>query len=221
MERIQAVIFDLDQTLLDRQASLLRFLEWQTTQMLNRELNDPASFIKRFIELDSHGEVWKDVVYSTLIREFDLHQRSVNELLSIYASDFWKFCVEKEGATEAITRLSKTHRLGLISNGISPFQERNFRALEFAPLFQSVIVSEAIGLRKPDPAIFHLGCSQLGVEPAKAIYVGDNPTADIDGAKNAGLLTVFIPSGHYPDCPMADATCVDWENLPEIVAMMA
>lgn len=221
MRSIQAVIFDLDQTLLDRKTSLLQFLKWQTSNLLSGEIRNPAVFIRRFIELDANGTVWKDKVYAELIRTFNIHSKSVDELLASYLHDFQRFCVPFPGTVGAIRELSSSHSLGLISNGMSPFQERNFHALEFAPLFQSVIVSEAVGIRKPDPKIFELGCRQLGVATDEAVFVGDNPVADIEGAKNAGLRTIFIPSDLFPDCSMADTTCVDWEDLPKIVAKMA
>jgi len=134
---MRAVIFDLDQTLLDREKSLLDFLTWQCEGMLKPYIED---------------------------------------------------------------QVSSDYKLGLISNGMSPFQERNFKGLGVASMFDSVIVSAAVNLRKPDPAIFHLACAELKVNPDEAVYVGDNPIADIEGARDAGLRTIFIPSTTYPHC---------------------
>ena len=50
----RAVIFDLDQTLLDRTTSLLEFLRWQTEGMLKPDLKSPSDFISRFVELDNN-----------------------------------------------------------------------------------------------------------------------------------------------------------------------
>lgn len=217
MSPIRAVIFDLDQTLLDREASLSNFLDWQITEQLCEDLDNPNAFKTRFIELDANGMIWKDRVYAALIEEFKLHKWTVEKLLSTYLDHFCKHCIEKEGATETVKELSKNSRLGLISNGKSPFQENNFKALGFSSHFHSILVSEAIGLRKPDAKIFKLSCSELGVTPEQSVYVGDNPISDIEGAKNAGLRTVFIPSEHYPKCAMANATCHNLELLPQII----
>ncbi len=214
---IRAVIFDLDQTLLDRTASLLAFLTWQTEGMLKPDLENPAAFISRFIELDDHGRVWKDRVYRQLIEEFDLKHWKMEELLWVYEACFCASCVPRLGADQAIPDLAKNYCLGLISNGKTPFQERNFRALGFSDVFDSVIVSEAVGMRKPDARIFHLGCSELGVSPEEAAYVGDNPVADIRGAREAGLKTIFVPTEMNPTCQDADMTCGDLSDLPAAI----
>jgi putative hydrolase of the HAD superfamily len=215
---MSAVIFDLDQTILDRQQSLVNFVTWQCRGMLRADIKDESSFIHRFIELDANGSVWKDVVYQALICEFSIQNWTVSELLSVYENCFCGFSVPKVGVAEAITEIAnKQHCIGLISNGMSPFQERNFRCLGFSILFGSVIVSQAAGLRKPDSRIFLMSCRELSSSLSESIYVGDNPIADIKGAKDAGLQTIFIPSLLHPECSFADATCTDMLNLPSIV----
>ena len=218
--KLACVIFDLDQTLLDRDQSLHDFLVWQCEGMLKPYLSDSEAFISRFIALDDHGKVWKDQVYATLIEEFAIDAWSWKELLAVYESCFCAFALPKSGVLEALEVLATRYKLGLMSNGMTPFQERNFRGLGVAALFESVIVSAAVNLRKPDPAIFHLACSELGVQPEEAVYVGDNPVADIEGAKNAGLRTIFIPSSTYPHCAAADAACDDLSVLSGIIEQM-
>lgn len=215
---MRAVIFDLDQTLLDREKSLQDFLAWQCGGMLKPYLDDQAAFISRFVELDENGKVWKDKVYASLISEFEIEEWSCTELLTVYESCFCAFSVPRPGVPEALAEISKDYKLGLVSNGMTPFQERNFRGLGVADMFESVIVSAAVNLRKPDPAIFHLACSELGVLPSEAVYVGDNPGADIEGARDAGLKTVFIPSSIHPNCAAADATCENMRELPQIIS---
>ena len=188
--------------------------------MLKPHLDDYAAFTTRFIELDANGSVWKDKVYAELIEEFQIHGWTCSELLAVYESCFCAFSVPASGALLALDAISPRYKLGLISNGMSPFQERNFRGLGIESLFNSVIVSAAVNLRKPDARIFHLACSQLGVDPAEAVYVGDNPIADIAGARDAGLLTIFIPSSLHPDCAAADACCNNLAELPQIIKRM-
>ena len=214
---VRAVIFDLDQTILDREKSLLDFLAWQCDGMLKPYIDDQAAFISRFVELDANGMVWKDRVYSALIGEFHLEAWSCEELLSVYELCFCAFSVPRLGVIEAVNTISTRYNLGLISNGMTPFQERNFRGLGIASMFGSVIVSAAVNLRKPDSAIFHLACSELGVRPEEAVYVGDNPITDIEGAKDAGLRTIFVPSSAHPHCEAADANCNDMSQLPRII----
>lgn len=60
---IKAILFDLDQTLLDRMGALKRFLNWQVSFLQLVSNAQKQQFIQRFIMLDANGSVWKDVVY--------------------------------------------------------------------------------------------------------------------------------------------------------------
>jgi len=68
-------------------------------------------------------------------------------------------------------------KCAIVSNGKSPFQQRNFAALGIAHLFKAVIVSSAVGLRKPAPAIFKLllisGCRRSKMSFCFARIIND------------------------------------------------
>lgn len=181
------LLFDLDQTILDRNSSLIQFVNWQVNffQLVPQALK--KSFISRFIELDDHGNVWKDRVYQQLIKDFDIHKYTADELLCSYIADFNKFSIGFENIQKVISRLyEKGYRIGLVSNGKTPFQEHNFYALGLTEYFSTIIISEAVGLRKPDEGIFEYACHQLNCCASDCIFVGDNLKADIEGAKNMG-----------------------------------
>ena len=80
-----------------------------------------------------------------------------------------------------------------------------------------VVISEAVGLRKPDPAIFALAVTDLGVDAASTLFVGDNPEVDIVAAAAAGLQTAWFRNGlAWPDglLPKAD---VDIDTVGEVL----
>ena len=215
---IKAVFFDLDETVLDRSSSLEAFATWQAKGMLRNSVSDPIRFCKRFVEIDSNGRVWKDKVYAQLVDEFQIDDWTVDELLRSYELCFSGFCQPKQGVLHAIKELySNGIKLGLISNGKSPFQERSFNALGVSDLFSSVVVSEFVGVRKPDSEIFELACSKLGVLPAATAFVGDNPSADIDGANKVGMFTVYIPGCYGQTYDKANKVCNDFFDLPSII----
>ena len=191
---MKAVLFDLDETILDRSKSLEEFAIWQAQGMLRNSIHDSQAFCQRFVELDSHGKVWKDKVYEQLIDEFNISDWSVAELLQSYELCFSGFCKPKDRVIEALQSLnSKGYKLGLISNGKSPFQERNFNSLCISSLFRTVIVSEAVGCRKPEKEIFLMACNHLNILTKEAVFVGDNPVADIEGANDCLLYTSPSP----------------------------
>ncbi|WP_338152460.1 HAD family hydrolase [Indiicoccus explosivorum] len=96
----KAVLFDLDGTLLDRDASLLQFVENQRERLLPGI--PPADFIRRFIELDAHGYVWKDEVYARLVKEFSISHITSEQLLADYINKFSDFCVPFRGLTDML-----------------------------------------------------------------------------------------------------------------------
>jgi len=101
------VLFDLDETVLDRTASLKAFASWQAHGMLRGQLQAPSVFVQRFLELDNSGTVWKDVVYEKLIEEFNIKHWTVTDLLQSYELCFCAFCVCREGIPDTLERLSK------------------------------------------------------------------------------------------------------------------
>ena len=218
MNQNKAVIFDLDQTLLDRTTSLIKFLTWQVNFFQLVPADDREKFIQRFLELDDNGKVWKDRVYENLIQEFSIHGHSKEILLASYINDFNKFSCCFEHVENIIIQLKQQgYLIGLISNGRTPFQEHNFYALGLTEYFSSMIVSEAVGLRKPDPAIFLLSCQQLGIHPKDCTFVGDNELADIQGAKAIGMKTIFFHPNPAISSVRADANFHHYEKLMTIL----
>lgn len=62
-------------------------------------------------------------------------------------------------------------------------------ALGLAPLLDVLLFSADAGVRKPGPEIFLRACSELGVDPAAVLFVGDDPVNDVQGASNVGMRT--------------------------------
>lgn len=218
VENNESCFFDLDETILDRRGSLMDFVIWQARGMLASELSNEQSFVQRFIELDSNGAQWKDKVYKQLIDEFSIKNWTASELLASYELCFCGFCKPRPGVVGAIKELvAMGLKCAIVSNGKSPFQERNFAALNVSHLFEVVIVSQAVGMRKPEKEIFELACKKLNVEPWEAVFVGDNPTADIKGANNAGIYSIFVPGPFGQVCDHADVVCSNYNDLPGII----
>ena len=218
MQPIQAVLFDLDQTLLDRTTSLKRFLSWQVNTLRLVANSERQSFIERFIELDANGAVWKDVVYRKLIQKFKISKFSEQQLLNTYIQDFNQFCVAFAGVDSVIQSLFEAgFSLGLISNGKTPFQENNFQAFGLNPYFSSVIVSEAVGLRKPQAEIFRLACQQMNVQPEQCVMIGDNEIADIQGAKQVGMRSILFDPEQKIPFTQADHRVQNFEAILAII----
>lgn len=215
---IKAVLLDLDETILDRSRSLELFLTWEASEFFNLPLEECENYIERFLELDNNGQGNKPEMYATLWQEFGLYEFTADDLTRHYEQDFDRFCCEKRHIVPSLELLrSKGFALGVVTNGRSPFQENKLEALGITELFDTVVVSEAAGVRKPDPAIFHLASANLNVSADECVFVGDNPEADIAGANAVGMFSVFVPTRRYPACAHADRVCRDMRELPSVV----
>ena len=120
------------------------------------------------------------------------------------------FC---EGAAESLDRnqrwlktLHSRYQLGVISNN---FGNTQGWCDEFglSPLLDVVIDSTVVGVRKPDPDIFHAALLALDVSPSETVYVGDSYTHDVCGAKGVGMWTAWLVGEEEKVCP--DPSIVD------------
>lgn len=120
------------------------------------------------------------------------------------------------------TLLDRTNSLKHFLNWqINFFQEHNFYALGLQEYFSTIVISEAVGLRKPDPAIFDLACKQLDVFTEQSVFIGDNESVDILGAQSFGMKTVFFHPNPQVNSDIADINLHDYRNLGEMLNQLA
>jgi len=90
-------------------------------------------------------------------------------------------------------KLKGKYKLGIVSNFAIP--ECVTKLLEIhriAKFFDVVIVSGAVNKRKPSPKIFQQALNELNVDASETVFVGDTIDADVKGAKDANMKTIFI-----------------------------
>jgi putative hydrolase of the HAD superfamily len=189
---IRVVLSGLDGTLLDRAQSLAAFVAAQHERTPELHTIPKGTYVSRLIELDARGHVWKNRVYQALVGEFGIVSCRWEELLRDYEENFARACVGFPHL-HATLRALRTQgcRLGVVSNGREEFQMRVIRALGIESYFDTILISEAEGIRNPDPEIFHRALRRLGARPEEGVFVGDHPEADIAGARGAGLRTIW------------------------------
>lgn len=189
---IAAVLFDLDETLHDRSASLHDFLISQHERHLagccSREV-----FMECFVRLDAHRSLPKTSLYPQLLSELDITTVDANMLAEDYAAQFHRHARHMDGAMPLLHALRQRGlKLGIITNGLTGFQLSVSAALGFTEIVDLVMVSEAEGLRKPDPRIFLRAAERLGTPPNACLFIGDNPEADVQGAHGVGMHAVWL-----------------------------
>jgi putative hydrolase of the HAD superfamily len=215
----KSVLFDLDGTLLNRDASVEQFIAVQYDR-LSAQLShiSKIDYTNRFIELDCHGYVWKDKVYQYLVAEFKIESMTWQALLNDYETQFQFHCVPFPNLVKMLNTLQQQgYLLGIISNGRGEFQTKAISGLGIQNYFDVTLISEIEGVRKPAPEIFQRAMTRLGVSAQNSVFVGDNPDADILGAKSAGMRTIWKRSSQWVEATEADATIDELNEIPSTV----
>jgi len=109
------------------------------------------------------------------------------------------------GALATVRTLANKFPLALVTNGIAAVQKKRFAASPITAYFQSIVISEEVGMAKPDPRIFETALQKIGVTAADVLYVGDSVSSDMAAARNAGMDFCWlnpsgapVPAGHAP-----------------------
>ena len=86
-------------------------------------------------------------------------------------------------------------RTGLLTNNVAEFRDHWRATIPVDEIFDDVVDSSEVGLRKPDPRIFTLACERLEVEPGRSVFLDDHP-GNIDAAQRVGLEAVLVGEAH-------------------------
>ncbi|QFF98648.1 HAD family hydrolase [Psychrobacillus glaciei] len=215
---IKAVLFDLDGTLLNRDESVKKFINDQYERLHNYLGHiSKENYMTRFIVLDSHGYVWKDKVYQQLVEEFKIQDISWEFLLQDYISEFKNFCVPFPHLHNVLEELKENNLiLGMITNGYGQFQMDNIEALGIEKCFDTILVSETEGIKKPNPEIFERALKRLDVVPSESIFVGDHPENDVKASEFVGMKGVWKKDNQWGTFE-TDYIVNDLAELPTII----
>lgn len=192
---MSAVLFDLDGTLNDRGRSISRFAEIFAADYASR-LGDIgvmalADAIRR---ADRDGYRRKDESMAELLEILPWRSRPrLDELTAYWRSEFPNVNQPMEGLYTTLDELrSRKLKLGIITNGDARVQNAKIDALGIRPYVGTIVVSEAVGMKKPEPRIFELALRELSATPAETWFVGDHPVNDILGASAVGMNSVWL-----------------------------
>ena len=129
------------------------------------------------------------------------------------------------GTARAVRELAaRGVSLGIVSNtGRTPgvVLRRVLERHGLLAYFSAISYSDEVGVRKPEAEIFRLTLARAGVAPSEAVHIGDNPDADVAGARSIGMRAAHYTAGFRRPAPQADLIVADLEMLPEEVFRIA
>ena len=91
--------------------------------------------------------------------------------------------------------LAPKYPLTIISNGFKEVQYYKFEHSGLAPYFTHTLISEEVGINKPQPGIFEIALQRNGIAADEAVMIGDSYSSDIAGAKAACIDQLWIHEG--------------------------
>ena len=116
----------------------------------------------------------------------------------------------------ALETLKARFRLASLTNG-----NADLAVIGLAHHFEVTLSAGALGYAKPDPRAYTALAGALTLKPAEILFVGDEPHADVDGPRTAGMQTVWVNRGGvvWPDAlPAADASVTDLAGLTALLS---
>jgi putative hydrolase of the HAD superfamily len=150
----------------------------------------------------------------------DAQSKIVTGATNAFCEGFMEYVRIDDNATPALVALHGKYKLGIVSNfAIPECVDKLLKKHSLDKLFDVVVVSATVNKRKPSPEIFEKALEKLGVSAENSLFVGDTVDADIEGAKNAGMKTIFIERRHQKE---VETVCPDHtiKDLGELLAAL-
>ncbi len=200
LDGAEAVLFDLDDTLLDYSTARDRgirawVLEVDAIPHAGDAVRVWRELEERHFRRYSSGEVTFDEQRRARLREFWPHlSRAADDELDRafagYIAHTEAAWAPVPGAVETVLELAGRLTVGVLTNGRAELQARKLQVLGLAevPLF----ASSELPAPKPDVRAYEAACSELGVTPSRTVMVGDDLVNDVEGALYAGLRSVWL-----------------------------
>ena len=196
---IRTVLFDLDETLTDRTASLSRYAALFHGEFAQRL--GPVSVREiesTLVALDERGYRPREEVYAGIASQ--LPWASAPDPATIrhhWRTRFPASAVGRVGLHETLASLAAAGvRVGVVTNGSVLTQSAKIAQLGIGQYFSTVVISEAAHCQKPDPRIFRYALKEIGSVAAATLFVGDHPVNDVVGSAEAGLVPVWLEGIH-------------------------
>lgn len=126
-------------------------------------------------------------------------QVPAGDLNSAFLDAMAEICTPLPGAETLLNMLRGQVKIGIITNGFTALQQARLQRTGLNDYFDPLVISEQVGVAKPDRRIFDYALAQAGnPERSRVLMVGDTLESDIAGGINAGLATVWLNSHRRP-----------------------
>ena len=194
MSTIQAVVFDLDDTLYPERAFAFSGFDAVVERFGQRLGWGPpeAARMRMLFDSEQRATAFNAMLEESAV-EPETHATLIAEMVAAYRQHSPRIALHAD-ADRALARLHGRYRLGIVSDGILGTQQAKIDALGLAARVDHVVLTDQWGRDhwKPDPRGFAHLAAELHVPHSSCIYVADNPTKDFIAPNRLGWRTVQI-----------------------------
>ena len=233
-EDIKAVLFDLDETLIDAEAGLREahdrisktlstFFEQNGVQMGVSLLHSKIKLFDDRMNRESRydRDEWWPIFISEVRSDLIVSQGFAHALTIEYWNAYSQYSPPYSDAITTLNHLRRRgYKLGLVTDtdGTPGLKAQRINKLSFRDFFSVVIVAgEDTPELKPNPTPFLKASERLGITNQSSVFVGDKPFTDIAGAKAAGMKTIHVQRREWNSNVEADATIGSLTDLVGIL----
>lgn len=223
MTNYKAVIFDLDDTLIDRNEAIKNlFFIILNNYYENIDAIKEEKMLRKFkfYDKENYGDSDKIKVLKPFFNEFPPEViMSEDTMIDFWNKNLPKCFKVNESTLNLLENISKNMKTGIITNGVTQRQKEKILNSNLNQYFETIIISEEIGYRKPDKKIFEIAMNELKVKAKEVIFIGDNLVLDIMGSQDVGMTGVwFNPSMEVNDSDIKpDYEIRKLENILEFI----
>ncbi len=190
---IKAVVFDMDHTLFDRYATIRAVMPAFCEAFdVALPVDEAADLLCKYDKkLNIFG--WP-VVFNKLKSKgmFNAAPHFAQYAAFLY-EHFSQTSVDYPFTIPTLQKLREDgYKVAMITNGDNEIQAAKIDNLGYTPYFDEILISGDCDYEKPEPEIFLEMAKRLGIQPQEMVYVGDHPVNDVDGARNAGCIPVWV-----------------------------
>ncbi len=215
MMNYELLLFDVDDTLFDfKQSEKIAFTKTLSPYLSS---DDASSYYTLYHQINKAlwkrfeiGELTQDYIKIERFRQLaDAINIQVNPeaFAHEYMTNLSYASILYDETESLLDTLSKSHRLAIITNGLTMVQTRRVRQSVVAHYFETIVISEEIGLSKPQPDIFSHTLSLIDpVKKSKILMIGDGLSSDILGGNNFGIDTCWYNPLSKPNTTKAVPT---------------
>lgn len=216
-------LFDLYGTLIDIRTDEKSGAFWKKISAMcnGKPVKERYAVLCAAQALPEGGEIDLLTVMQKITEEFGCAYSAAK-----FAEKFREASIKKlrlfDGTNELLATIRRTGgKLYLLSNAQACFTRGELEKLDLADKFDGIMLSSEIGFKKPSKKFFDIAFEKFGLSPKECVYIGNDLRDDVEGARRAGMRSIYIPtaqSGRYPEKIEPD---VRVKNHKELIKLLS